>query len=185
MTEVQDAIKSLSQRELEVLRLMAAFKRNVDIAKELGVLPRTISQFKARAAKKLGLDHPSDYELIETAKKFGALNPPLEVVPSEVTLTLELPADIFEIASDYPGKMKQDEWERAEPHIRNLMAQGVELGRLQTAAIMYRRQRASLGAAAPPLLSPEQFFGPTGPWAGSFPMPAYVEVPPEPIGAKA
>ncbi len=197
MTELSEAVASLSERERLVLTLLATGKRNVEIAAEIGVKPRTISQFKLRAAEKLGLDHPSDVALVDAARAFGAFTKkPREEVPEfEVTVTSNLPADIFEIASEYPGKIVEAEWKRAEPLIRRILSEGISIGRLRHAALLYRRQYSALANVArenavanrqpvpppKPVTPPEKFFAADGPWQGAFPLPAYVEIPPEPV----
>jgi DNA-binding NarL/FixJ family response regulator len=55
----------LSRREFEVLRLIAAGKAVKQVAAELGVSLGTISTYRARILKKLGLD--STYALIQYA----------------------------------------------------------------------------------------------------------------------
>lgn len=201
MTELSEAVASLSARELEVLTLLADGKRNIEIAAAIGVKPRTISQFKARAAEKLGLDHPSDVALVDAARTFGVFKPPREEVPTEVVVTSNLPVDLFEISLGFPGKFTEVEWLRADPLVKRLMAEGIALARLCNCAVMYRRQHAAQTSRAIeeliatgldpdvarrrakpiPITTPEKFFAGDGPWQGRFPLPAFIEVPPEPV----
>lgn len=198
----------LSPRELEVLRALAAGKRNTAIAKELGIEPRTISQFKARAAKKLGLDHPTDVALVNAAREGGLLDfkqtttfNVLAKAPPAEEPTSDLPESTREIAEEYPGKFGLAEWTRAEPNIKARIADGIGAERLRIAAMKYRRQHAALtrqeidrlieGGMDPdtarrrvkpvPIASPEKFFDAEGSWRSSFPLPAFIETPPEPV----
>lgn len=58
--------RKLSTREIEVLKLMAAGKRNKFVAEELGLNEKTVSTYKARLMRKLGVDNMVD--LLQQAK---------------------------------------------------------------------------------------------------------------------
>jgi DNA-binding NarL/FixJ family response regulator len=58
--------KKLSTREIEVLKLLSAGKRNKEIAEELDINEKTVSTYKARLLKKL--DVTNMVELINHAK---------------------------------------------------------------------------------------------------------------------
>ena len=58
--------KKLSTREIEVLKLLSAGKRNKEIAEELAINEKTVSTYKARLLKKL--DVSNMVELINHAR---------------------------------------------------------------------------------------------------------------------
>ena len=58
--------RKLSTREIEVLKLMAAGKRNKFVAEELGLNEKTVSTYKARLMHKLSVDNMVD--LLQQAK---------------------------------------------------------------------------------------------------------------------
>lgn len=58
--------RKLSTREIEVLKLMAAGKRNKFVAEELGLNEKTVSTYKARLMRKLSVDNMVD--LLQQAK---------------------------------------------------------------------------------------------------------------------
>ena len=55
-----DLHASLSERELQTLRKMAAGKRLSDIAQELMISPKTVSVYRARVLEKLGLSNNAE-----------------------------------------------------------------------------------------------------------------------------
>ncbi len=58
--------RKLSTRELEILKLLASGKRNIEIAHEMNLNEKTISTYKARLMKKLNVDNLID--LLQQAK---------------------------------------------------------------------------------------------------------------------
>ncbi|MEJ6791892.1 MAG: response regulator transcription factor [Lacinutrix sp.] len=58
--------KKLSTREVEVLKLLASGKRNMEIALELDINEKTVSTYRARLMKKLNVDNLID--LVEQSK---------------------------------------------------------------------------------------------------------------------
>lgn len=58
--------KKLSTREIEVLKLLSSGKRNKEIAEELDINEKTVSTYKARLLKKLGVNNM--VELINHAR---------------------------------------------------------------------------------------------------------------------
>lgn len=58
--------RKLSTREVEVLKLLAAGKRNKHVAEELGLNEKTVSTYKARLMKKLNVDNFVD--MLQQAK---------------------------------------------------------------------------------------------------------------------
>ncbi|UNY99105.1 response regulator transcription factor [Zhouia spongiae] len=58
--------RKLSTREIEVLKLLAAGKRNKFVAQELGLNEKTVSTYKARLMRKLNVDNLVD--LLQQAK---------------------------------------------------------------------------------------------------------------------
>lgn len=60
--------KKLSSREIEVLNLLSAGKRNKDIANALNINEKTVSTYKTRLLKKLKVDNLAD--LIQQARMF-------------------------------------------------------------------------------------------------------------------
>lgn len=53
-------IEGLSEREFEVLRLFGSGRNGKEISEELGLSPKTVSTYRARVLKKLGLRNLSD-----------------------------------------------------------------------------------------------------------------------------
>jgi DNA-binding NarL/FixJ family response regulator len=53
-------IEGLSEREFEVLRLFGSGRNGREISEELGLSPKTVSTYRARLLKKLGLRNLSD-----------------------------------------------------------------------------------------------------------------------------
>ena len=51
----QQALESLSTRELSILRMLAMGMRGKDIAESLFLSPKTVSTYKTRLLEKLGL----------------------------------------------------------------------------------------------------------------------------------
>lgn len=62
----QRLFKKLSRREIEVLKLLALGKRNKQIAEELNLNDKTVSVYKKKVMKKLGVDNLVD--LLQQAK---------------------------------------------------------------------------------------------------------------------
>jgi DNA-binding NarL/FixJ family response regulator len=63
----------LSDREREVLRLLAEGKRTKEIAESLAVSPKTIETYRLRLTKKLGIDNVP--ELVRFAIRAGLVSP--------------------------------------------------------------------------------------------------------------
>lgn len=63
----------LSERELEVLKLLAAGYTSQQVGEKLGLSPKTVDTYKARVAEKLGLK--SRVELVRYALRHGLLTP--------------------------------------------------------------------------------------------------------------
>jgi DNA-binding NarL/FixJ family response regulator len=63
------AHETLSDRELQTLRLIAAGRKPADIATELALSPKTVSVYRARILEKLGLK--SNAELARYAQRHG------------------------------------------------------------------------------------------------------------------
>ncbi len=59
--------EALSDRELQVLKLIASGKRLADIARDLSISPKTVSVYRARILEKMGLE--SNAELTHYALK--------------------------------------------------------------------------------------------------------------------
>ena len=66
--------RELSERELEVLRHLAAGRSPKEIGARLGVSPKTVSTYRARIVAKLGLE--STAELVRFAMDQGLLDDP-------------------------------------------------------------------------------------------------------------
>jgi DNA-binding NarL/FixJ family response regulator len=66
------AHESLSDRELQTLRLIAAGRKPADIAAELALSPKTVSVYRARILDKLGLK--SNAELARYAQRHGLVD---------------------------------------------------------------------------------------------------------------
>lgn len=199
-------MSELTTRELELLTLLAAGERSADIATKMDVKPVTFRRLKQEAAKKLGLVKPSDIALVNAAKPWLVDEPPqapvklTEVVETSPGTEELLPEPLDEISVNYPGKFTPAEWLAALPNIKARIDDGDGAGRLNKAAIMYRRQHAALTRQEIlklvatgidedvarrrvnlPVETPAKFFDLEGPWRGRFPLPAYVEIPSEPI----
>ncbi len=69
----KNLIDSLSQRELQVLMMIAEGKRNNAISETLNLSPKTISTYRKRLHEKL--DVSSDIEMLHLALKNGLLDP--------------------------------------------------------------------------------------------------------------
>lgn len=65
----------LSERELEVLRLLAAGLTNAEVASELFVSVRTVETHRASLQRKLDVHHRAD--LVRIAHEYRLLDPPL------------------------------------------------------------------------------------------------------------
>ena len=66
-------VKSLSNREREVLRQTAAGFTSVEIAEALAISPKSVETYRARLMKKLAITHRS--ELVRIALQTGLLKP--------------------------------------------------------------------------------------------------------------
>jgi len=64
---------SLSERERDVLRLLAQGRRTKEIAVELGLSPKTVETYRARLMTKLGIDNLSG--LVRFAIRAGLVSP--------------------------------------------------------------------------------------------------------------
>lgn len=64
--------KKLSTREIEVLNLISAGKRNKDIAETLNINEKTVSTYKTRLLKKLNVDNVAD---LITRSRLLEINP--------------------------------------------------------------------------------------------------------------
>jgi two-component system response regulator NreC len=73
----QAAIGQLSDRELEVLRLLGQGHTNQAIAEQLDISPKTVATYRARIAEKLGLKTTADF--VKYAADTGVLNSPGEL----------------------------------------------------------------------------------------------------------
>jgi FixJ family two-component response regulator len=71
---LQERFRTLSPRQIEVLRLVAIGKLNKEIAAELHILEKTVKVHRGRAMQKLGLR--SAAELARLADRFGLSLPP-------------------------------------------------------------------------------------------------------------
>ena len=67
------AVRSLSNREREVLRQTAAGFTSAEIAAAMGISPKSVETYRARLMKKLGITHRS--ELVRIALQTGLLKP--------------------------------------------------------------------------------------------------------------
>ena len=67
---VEDGDKTLSPRELEVLRLIGEGRKNQEIAQHLGLSHKTVSTYRARILEKLHLD--SNSQLIHYMVREGS-----------------------------------------------------------------------------------------------------------------
>lgn len=65
--------QSLSERERDVLRLLAQGRRTKEIAAELGLSPKTVETYRARLMGKLGIDNLSG--LVRFAIRAGLVSP--------------------------------------------------------------------------------------------------------------
>lgn len=63
----ESLLDSLTQREIEVLRLVAAGSKNVEIAESLFISPKTVEKHRSNIIRKFGLDNPR--ELVPLARK--------------------------------------------------------------------------------------------------------------------
>ena len=68
-----DAVKSLSNRESEVLLQTAAGFTSSEIAEALAISPKSVETYRARLMKKLAITHRS--ELVRIALQTGLLKP--------------------------------------------------------------------------------------------------------------
>lgn len=75
-SDAQRRIATLSEREREVMRSIAAGKHNREIAEELGISPRTVEVYRARLMDKLGVRRLS--ELITLALEAEGNSAPAE-----------------------------------------------------------------------------------------------------------
>jgi RNA polymerase sigma factor (sigma-70 family) len=58
--EVRRRLGRLTPREREVMRMTVSGSHNREIARELGISPRTVEVYKARMMEKLGVDRLPD-----------------------------------------------------------------------------------------------------------------------------
>ncbi|MPY87326.1 MAG: response regulator [Luteitalea sp.] len=72
-TANHDPLGSLTNREREVFRLVAEAKTNPQIAKLLGLSPKTVDNHRTRLMEKLGIH--STAELVRFAARHGLLDP--------------------------------------------------------------------------------------------------------------
>jgi len=68
-SEGQSFFKKLSNREIEVLKLLTSGKRNKEIAQELDINEKTVSTYRARLMKKLNVTNLVD--LVNQAKQLA------------------------------------------------------------------------------------------------------------------
>lgn len=59
--EVSSEVELLSDRELQVLILLAQGKTTREVAEELYISPKTVDAYRARIRRKLGLKNPAEY----------------------------------------------------------------------------------------------------------------------------
>lgn len=59
--EARSKISKLSERELEVLLLIAEGYNSPEIGGRIGISPKTVETYKHRISEKIGLDHRADY----------------------------------------------------------------------------------------------------------------------------
>jgi two-component system invasion response regulator UvrY len=69
----QSPLSELSRRELEVLIQLSKARNLRDIAQALSISPKTVSTYRTRVCRKLGVS--SDVELAHVALRYGLLNP--------------------------------------------------------------------------------------------------------------
>jgi DNA-binding NarL/FixJ family response regulator len=74
---------ALSDRELEVLRSLAAGESLKTIAGRMAVSPKTVTTYRARLLRKLGLR--GNVELVRYAIEHGLLDPPSPAIPAAGT----------------------------------------------------------------------------------------------------
>lgn len=60
---------SMTPREIQVMRLLAAGRRNNQIADELGISFKTTSTYRMRAAEKLGVEGQGKAAILEAFRK--------------------------------------------------------------------------------------------------------------------
>ncbi|MBX3001000.1 MAG: response regulator transcription factor [Caldilineaceae bacterium] len=70
--EKSDPWKALSEREFEVMRLVALGYTNAEIAEEISVSVKTVESYRARGMEKLALE--SRAQLVQSALKYGHLD---------------------------------------------------------------------------------------------------------------
>jgi DNA-binding NarL/FixJ family response regulator len=70
----QDRYNALTQRERDVLRLIAQGYSAPEIGEQLFISPKTVDTYKQRVNEKLGISHRSEY--VDFALKIGILNVP-------------------------------------------------------------------------------------------------------------
>jgi DNA-binding NarL/FixJ family response regulator len=68
----RDRYERITERERDVLRLVAAGFSAPEIGEQLFISPKTVDTYKQRIGEKLGLSHRSDY--VRFAMKLGLLN---------------------------------------------------------------------------------------------------------------
>ena len=66
-------LETLSPRELEVMVMVSKGRKPVEMADKLSVSPKTVSTYRARVMKKLGIR--SDVELTHLALRHGLIEP--------------------------------------------------------------------------------------------------------------
>jgi DNA-binding NarL/FixJ family response regulator len=69
-----DRYNSLTQRERDVLRLVAQGYSAPEIGEQLFISPKTVDTYKQRINEKLGISHRSEY--VDFALKVGILSVP-------------------------------------------------------------------------------------------------------------
>jgi DNA-binding NarL/FixJ family response regulator len=70
--EERARFETLSEREQEVLRQMALGYSGSEVARQLGISPKTVETYKQRIGEKVGLHHRTDY--VRFALRLGMLN---------------------------------------------------------------------------------------------------------------
>jgi RNA polymerase sigma factor (sigma-70 family) len=65
--------EALSEREREVLRLLAEGRRTKEIAERLGISPKTVETYRSRVMTKLGIDNLPG--LVKFAIRAGLVSP--------------------------------------------------------------------------------------------------------------
>ena len=68
----RDQFDSLSERERDIVRLIAAGYSSPEIGEKLNISPKTVDTYKQRVGEKIGLTHRADY--VKFAMKLGLLN---------------------------------------------------------------------------------------------------------------